>query len=137
MRDSISAEKPVASFVSLAGPDLIVVGLILMVIGLPIALALVFNRRFQRLNPTKRPYRWGYYLSVQSLFTGIGIGLQLKSGAIVVCTWTALYAFLGWFFAKRRHWAWITLTVLSLNPIVWIVNPFYLRKRWNEDVASR
>jgi hypothetical protein len=131
-----SAEKLVASFVSVAGPDLIVVGLILTVIGLPIVLALVFNHHFQRLNPTKRPYRWGYYLSVQSLFAGIGIGLQLKSGPITVCACAGVYGVLGWFFAHRRHWAWILLTVVSLNPIAWIVNPFYLRKRWNEDVVT-
>jgi hypothetical protein len=136
MRASIFAEKLEGSFASVAGPDLIAVGLILTVIGLPIVLALVFNRRFQRLNPTKRPYRWGYYISVQSLFTGIGIGLQLKLGAVVVCSCAAVYGLLGWFFAKRRHWAWVTLSVISLNPIVWIVNPFYLRKRWNEDVVT-
>jgi hypothetical protein len=131
----MQSQTPVATFVNLVGPDLIVVGLILTVIGLPIMLALVLNRRFQHLHPTKRPYRWGYYFSVQSFFSGIGIGLQFKSGPIIVCGCAAIYGVLGWFFAQRRRWAWIILTALSLNPIAWIVNPFYLRKRWNEDVS--
>ena len=28
--------------------------------------------------------------------------------------------------------AWIALTLLSVNPIAWIVNAVYLRKRWTE-----
>jgi hypothetical protein len=43
---------------------------------------------------------------------------------------------LAWFFAQRQHWAWIALTVLSFNPIAWIINFFYLRKRWTEDSVA-
>jgi hypothetical protein len=52
---------PLASFWNLVGPDLIVLALIAIVIGVPIAIALALNRRFQQRNPGKRPYRWGYY----------------------------------------------------------------------------
>jgi hypothetical protein len=48
----------------------------------------------------------------------------------------AIYAVLAWFFAQRHHWAWITLTILSLNSIAWIINFIYLRKRWSEDSVA-
>jgi|ERR1051325_2718390 hypothetical protein len=127
---------PLASFLTLAIPDLIVLALIAFVIGVPIAMALVLNRRFQRRNPGKRPYRWGYYFSIQSFIGGLGLGVELKSGitAVVICG--AIYGILAWFFAQRRHWAWITLTILSLNPVTWIINFIYLRKRWLEDSVA-
>src|SRR6266567_1283491 len=103
-------------------PDLIVLALIAIVIGVPIVVALALNRRFQRRNPGKRPYRWGYYFSIQSFFGGIGLGIKLESGFIAVIVCGSIYAVLAWFFAQRHHWAWITLTILSFNPITWIIN---------------
>ena len=32
----------------------------------------------------------------------------------------------------RRRWAWVALTILSFNPLAWIINAIYLRKRWAE-----
>jgi hypothetical protein len=47
-----------------------------------------------------------------------------------------IYAVLPWFFAQRRDWAWITLTIFSFNPIAWIINFIYLRRRWAEDSVA-
>jgi hypothetical protein len=109
-------------------PDLIVLALIVIV--MPIVVALALNRRFQRLNPGNRPYRWGYYFSILSFLGGIGLGIILESGvsAIIVCG--VIYAVLAWFFAQRHHWAWIMLTIFTFNPVAWIINFIYLRKRW-------
>ena len=128
--------KLAASFVNTIGPDLIVLALIAIVIGVPIVVALALNRRFQRRNPGKRPYRWGYYFSIQSFIGGIGLGIKLESGTIAVISCGATYAVLAWFFAQRHHWAWITLTILSFNPIAWIINFIYLRRRWSEDSVA-
>src|ERR1700730_3203036 len=100
-----------ANFVNTIGPDLIVLALIAIVIGVPIAVALALNRRFQQRNPDKRPYRWGYYFSIQSFIGGIGLGIKLESGIIAVVVCGLVYGVLAWFFARRRHWAWITLTI--------------------------
>jgi hypothetical protein len=124
---------PLASFWNLAGPDLIVLALIVIFIGVPIAIALALNRRFQQRNPGKRPFRWGYYFSIQSFIGGIALGFKLESGIIGVLVCGAIYGVLAWFFAHRHHWAWITLTILSCNPVAWIINFIYLRKRWSED----
>jgi NADPH:quinone reductase-like Zn-dependent oxidoreductase len=115
------------------GPALTVLAFIAIVIGVPIVVALALNRRFQRRNPGKRPYRWGHYFSIQSLLGAIGLGIMLDSGVSAVIVCGVIYAILAWFFAQRHHWAWIALTVLSFNPVAWIINFIYLRKRWAED----
>lgn len=124
---------PLASFSNLVGPDLIVLAVIAIFIGVPIAIALALNRRFQQRNPGKRPFRWGYYFSIQSFIGGIALGFKLESGIIAVLVCGAIYGVLAWFFARRDHWAWITLTILSCNPVAWIINFICLRKRWSED----
>jgi hypothetical protein len=127
---------PLASFVHVAGPDLIVLALITLFIGLPIAIAVALNHRFQQRNPAKRPYRWGYYFATQCFVGGIALGFALERGPVGVVISAALYGILAWFFAQRAHWAWITLTVLSFNPVAWVINIVYLSKRWSEDALQ-
>ena len=47
-----------------------------------------------------------------------------------------IYAVFAWFFAQRQDWAWIALTIFGFNPVAWIINSIYLRKRWAEDSAA-
>ena len=120
-------------------PALIALALIGMIIGapgVPIMAALVLNRRFRRRHPGKRPFRWGYYFSLQSMIAGVVLGVMLESGAVAVVLCGAIYAVLAWLFAKRHHGAWIALTILSFNPIAWTINLVYLRKRWAEDSVA-
>ena len=119
-----------------SGPVFVAFVLIATIIAVPIVpivFALVLNRRFRRLNPGKRPYRWGYYFSIQSLIGGIGLGIMLDSGVGTVIVCSLIYAVLAWFFAQRHHWAWLTLTILTFNPVAWIINFIYLWKRRAED----
>jgi len=124
--------------VNTTGPVLIVLEFIAVVIGVtivPIVVALALNRRFQRRNPGKRPYRWGYYFSVMSFIAAMGLAVILCGvGAAIVCG--LIYAVLAWFFAQRHHWAWITLTIFSFNPAAWVINFIYLWKRWAEDSGA-
>jgi NADPH:quinone reductase-like Zn-dependent oxidoreductase len=134
----IKPERATAPAVTPA-PALIAAGLIGVPLGVlivPIILAFVFNRRFQRRNPGKRPYRWGYYFAIQSIVAGLGLGFMLESGLYAVLACAVLYAVLAWCFARRQRWAWIALTILSFNPIAWIINLIYLWKRWAEASAS-
>jgi NADPH:quinone reductase-like Zn-dependent oxidoreductase len=107
---------------------LALVGVPILVSIVPIALAIVLNRRFRRRHPDRKPYRWGYYFSIVSAVAGLVLGTILES--VLVCG--LIYAVLACFFALRHRWAWLALTVLSFNPIVWIINGIYLRKRWAE-----
>ena len=122
-----SANRAIGS-ASTTSPVLIaceLIGIPLGVLILPIFAAVAFNRRFKQRNPGKRGYKWGYYFSMLAFVAGLILGLFLEWGATGVIVCGLLYAVLAWFFAKRQHWAWITLTVLSFNPIVWIINAIY------------
>jgi len=70
------------------------------------------------------------------LIGGIALGIFLESGTVALIVCAAIYAVLAWFFAKRHHWAWITLTILSFNPVAWVINFVYLRKRWTENPVA-
>ncbi len=131
-----AAANRTASSAGATSPVLIALTFIAVLVGatiVPILLAFVLNRRFQRRNPGKRPYRWGYYFSIMSFIGGVALGSILEAGvgAVIICG--LIYAVLAWFFAQRQNWAWITLTIFSFNPVAWIINFFYLRKRWAED----
>jgi NADPH:quinone reductase-like Zn-dependent oxidoreductase len=134
----VSANRAAGS-VSTTGPvpiALALIGIPLGVLIVPIVVALVLNRRFRQRNPGKRGYRWGYYFSVMSFIHGLGLGAFLECGATAVIVCGLIYAVLAWFFAQRCHWAWITLTILSFNPVAWIINGIYLRKRWAEEPVA-
>ena len=123
---------------STIGPVLVVLTLIAVPLGVlivPIVIALVLNRRFRRDNPEKRSFRWGYYFSVMSFVAVVGLALLLDVGIIALILCVVIYGVLAWFFTQRCHWAWIALTILSFNPIAWIINAIYLRKRWAEAAA--
>jgi NADPH:quinone reductase-like Zn-dependent oxidoreductase len=123
---------------STIGPVLVVLTFIVVplvaLIG-PIVIAFALNRRFRRDNPEKRSYRWGYYFSVMSFVAVVGLALLLDLGIVALIVCGLIYGVLAWFFAQRRPWAWIALTILSFNPIAWIINAVYLRKRWSEEPA--
>jgi hypothetical protein len=133
---SAAAPSPGASSTGATGTLVLTLLLVAAVVALPIAAAQVLNRRFQERNPGKRPYRWGYYLSIQTLVAGVLLGLALESGAAAAIACTAFYGVLAWSFARRRRWAWVALTLLTFNPVAWIANLVYLRKRWSEDSAA-
>jgi NADPH:quinone reductase-like Zn-dependent oxidoreductase len=118
------------------GPELAALAVLAVLFFWPVLPALALNRRFLRQQPGKRSFRWGYYFSLQALLGGVALGLLLEAGAATALVCAAIYALLAWQFAQRKRWAWIALTILSFNPLAWIVNSFYLRKRWSE-VAPR
>jgi hypothetical protein len=128
-----ASPKPAASAGS--SPALVALGLVgvpLAAFVLPIIAAFVLNRRFRERNPDKRPYRWGYYFGMMTFIGGLLLGRFLDFGLTGVLVCGLLYGLLAWFFAQRCHWAWVALTILSFNPIAWIINAIYLRKRWAE-----
>jgi NADPH:quinone reductase-like Zn-dependent oxidoreductase/uncharacterized protein YqgC (DUF456 family) len=124
---------------STPSPILIALEILAIPVGVlivPIIAAFVLNRRFKRRHPEARGFRWGYYFSIMSFIAGLVIGLFMEAGATGVIIYGLIYALLAWFFAQRHHWAWIVLTILSFNPIAWIINAIYLWKRWGEEPAA-
>jgi NADPH:quinone reductase-like Zn-dependent oxidoreductase len=125
----------VAGSAGLLQPGPVILAVVAVVLVVPVVLALVLNRRYQRRNPGKRPYRWGYYFGLMSVVAGLVLGLMFESGASVVIACGVFYAVLAWFFAQRHRWAWVALTIVSCNPVVWVINFIYLRKRWVESAV--
>jgi NADPH:quinone reductase-like Zn-dependent oxidoreductase len=121
---------------SIVGPAAVVLATLTLMLGVPIVVALFLHRYFQRRHPGKKPFRWGYYFSVQSFLVALALGVMIELGAIAMLVFGVVYGALAWFFAQRKHWAWVTLTLFSFNPVVWVVNFVYLRKRWTEDVVA-
>jgi hypothetical protein len=109
------------------------IGILAGITVAPVVAALALNRRFRRRNPGKRGYRWGYYFSVMSIVGGLLLGVILEAGAGVVLALGAVYGVLAFAFARRRRWAWLALTIVSFNPVAWIINLVYLWRRWAED----
>jgi NADPH:quinone reductase-like Zn-dependent oxidoreductase len=129
-----------ASSTNKSGSVLVALGLIgvpLVVLIGPIIAAFVLNRRFRERNPEKRSYRWGYYFSMMAFVGGLLLGRILDFGVTGVILCGLIYGGLAWFFAQRHRWAWIALTILSFNPIAWIINAIYLWKRWSESPPAR
>jgi NADPH:quinone reductase-like Zn-dependent oxidoreductase len=124
---------------STTSPILVVLGIIgvpFAALIVPIIAAFVLNRRFRQRNPEKRSYRWGYYFSIMAFIGGLLLGRFLSASITTIILCGVIYGILAWFFAQRRPWAWIALTVLSFNPVAWIINAIYLRKRWSEGPAA-
>lgn len=132
------AAPPAASRTT-TGPYAVAATILGVLIGVPVVplvAALLLDRGIRRRHPARRPFRWGYYFGILSIVGGLALGAVLESGPVAVIACGALYGSLAWLFARRRHAAWIALTILSFNPIVWVVNFFYLRKRWAEDSSA-
>jgi len=124
---------------STPSPILVALEILAIPVGVlivPIIAAFVLNRRFKRRHPEARGFRWGYYFSIMSFIAGLVIGLFLEAGSTGIMLCGLIYALLAWFFARRHRWAWIVLTILSFNPIAWIINVIYLWKRWGEEPAA-
>lgn len=136
---SLSGGNAARAAGSTLGPALVALTFVavpLAVLVGPIFIAFALNRRFRRDNPEKRSYRWGYYFSLISFLGVVGLGLLLDISIIALLVCGSIYGVLAWFFAHRRRWAWIALTILSFNPIAWIINTIYLEKRWRETAAA-
>lgn len=108
--------------------------------------ARALERRLKARLPATRPYRWGFYFGCTSLACApvavmlvLGMAVAAISGrwaAFIFClayaVVPALDAVCGWFIIQRKRWAWVLGTVLSCNPVVWIINYIYGRNRWDE-----
>jgi hypothetical protein len=103
----------------------------------PIIGAFLLDKRLRRLRPNSRPFGWGYYNGLGAFIAPIFVAGQLKEADantvlfvmfIVACVFIPL----GIFTLRRNRWGYVALTVVSLNPLLWIINAFYIKNRWAE-----
>lgn len=135
--DGTTVEAPPAESAArrIVGDWIAPIAVVAVLVFGPVVAALALNRRFRRNHPGKRPYRWGYYFAIAMLLRTAVLGVLLEIGLPAWIVGVGATVALSWFFARRRRWAWVALTILSLNPILWILQGVYLRKRWREDAA--
>ena len=113
--------------------------LVLLAIIAMVSLLLDHFRR--KKHPSTQPFRWGYFTSIQSMLMGAIVFLVVLTHAHQPSEFGGLIIGLilfvpGYYAARRRKWAWIVNTILSFNPIWWIINWMYGSKRWGEFEAE-
>jgi len=109
--------------------------------------ARALQRRLEARSPTTLPYRWGFYFGCLAVVGGTTLGaigglatmVSILAGAwkdVIlnsgVTAFFALHAVCGWFIIRRKRWAWVIGTILSISPMVWVANAIYGRNRWRE-----
>lgn len=124
--------------------ELVVQLLMLVVIGGPAAvIAFSMEVRRAELQPNTRPYTWGLFQGLAGLASGVVLlGIAVIAALFVPASapetmglallMITFYSIPGYFVLKRKRWAWVVLTVASLNPLVWIINGIYGKNRWAE-----
>ncbi len=123
---------------------------ILLIITLLAALAWAsdLNKKLQDEHPESKPFFWGYYLSAGTVIGGV---LYLCFSIVMIfaarrsqqeayaffAIFSVFQFFIGLQSIKRKRWALATLTIFSLNPLVWLINAIYLKNRWGEFSSTK
>lgn len=120
------------------------VGYYHLLITIPIAWYFCIRLEKKRISihPNTRPYRWGYFLGVWGLSSVPLVIVALVASEIMnphdneASIAMPLYIMLGGLLCygvlKRNRYAWILFTIMSLNPVAWVVNGIYIYNRWKE-----
>ena len=113
------------------------VGIGLIILNYFIAKNLNTNHRKKFLN--HQDYVWGYFQGVGAMIFGTLYGLfylyLLISLSVELLTIVIVFALfsitviLGYLVCKKSKQAIIWATVFSLNPVLWIINFFYIKNR--------
>lgn len=91
-------------------------------------------------SPTEKGYKWGYFQAAVIMICSIASALfsvWLLITSPEVNKLFMLYLFfgsillmgLGFFVWDKDRGSFIIATILSLNPIIWIINYFYIKRR--------
>lgn len=97
----------------------------------------------KKKQPSAKPYAWGYFHGVGGLVAGILFSLlffylaSVSYGAnvpmfIAYGIWALATAVFSYLIIRRNKWGWIVGTIISANPVLWIINAFYAKRRWSE-----
>ena len=107
------------------------------------------EKKRRALMPGTRPYAWGIFVGLTSIFWGalifVGVtvmALAQQSSHMVSIVLTAavvgwVYTWAGYYTIQRQRTAFVIATLISANPVWWIANTIYGRKRWNELTSRR
>jgi hypothetical protein len=122
------------------------IGLIIYLISIPLSIiALQMDESLFQRKPHTKKYAWGYFLALQDILLSVGILFLLLYNLFVAHTYIEPKFYLiagvlamtlalnGYYVIQRKRWSWILMILLYIwNPLVTIINIFYLRNRWAE-----
>ncbi len=101
------------------------------------------NNKFQLQLPECKSFFWGYFMGVFNvsssiLFIVVSLSVTVNSDNpplalfLFIAFVGLLGLVLGYLIIKRSKVALILFTVISLNPVFWIINFIYIKNRWDE-----
>ena len=108
------------------------------------------DARLRTNNPSTLPFKWGYLYGIAVLCFGVIASIGLLSTGLLpsppgvperapdaralvsLVMWALPLTASGYFVLRRKRWAWVFATVLSLNPLIWVINGVYGARRWRE-----
>ena len=120
---------------SLGTPELI--SLMLFIVG-PLVGMFFLNNRHRRMRPECRDFRWGYLNALCAIIhQPIAIGIMFVNTNHSQIAWIiafCIYMPLGILTLRRNKWGYVLLTIISFNPLLWIINYIYISNRWKEFI---
>ena len=126
------------SYLTVALIVLIVLILVHMVIYY---IALTMNNKHLLRHPEYKSYVWGYFTGVVTIVWGIilfivylsllflNVDIGPVNTTLFYLAFLIFYTALGYFVCSKEKWAFIILTILWINPIIWVTNYFYIKRR--------
>ena len=117
------------------GPfELIIWGVIIGITILNYFIAKKLNTNHKTLYPDHQDYKWGYFMGVGAMVFGtlygliyffilISVSVGLQEIVILLASFI-IPVILGYYICKKSKQAIIWGTIISLNPIIWIINYF-------------
>lgn len=125
----------------MADADQLPIMILLVIAGSAMVIAFVHGGSWNEKNPKKLGFVWGFFTIYNVLIGNVLLILALLAysideedlGYFIVCSIALAVALLISYYAiKRRKWALVVSTLLSLNPLWILINIFYLKNRWIE-----
>ncbi|MFS8182713.1 hypothetical protein ACMG4P_14300 [Pseudovibrio denitrificans] len=101
------------------------------------------NQNYQIEHPESESYTWGYTYAFSGIVFSIitivhflyimnvrGYYYRVQDYAFLMSCYSAITLLPAVFAARRNPYGFVVQTLLSLNPLFWLVNYIYIKKRW-------
>jgi hypothetical protein len=116
-------------------PDYTMLQGLVLIYALVVAWPIAHTRgkEWRKDHPDKLPFKWGHFQSVICMghLMGVVFFAHGAEGALFA-VWMLAIAVCGFYMSRRHRWAWVVGTLLSMNPVLWVVDGIYLKNRWAE-----